>query len=215
MKNVLITGSTGMIGGIVLNQCLERSDVAKVSVINRRPLGIQNEKLQEIIHEDFLDYTPIEEAFKAQDICFFCIGVYSGQVSSEEFTKITVDYTKAFSDTLKKHSPQAVFCFLSGQGADPTEKIRILFARTKGIAENHLLGLGFKRCHIFRPGYIYPVTPRREPNFTYKLMRKLYKPVSAIYPNIGLTSVQLATKMVRVGFEGGDQTIYENKEIKK
>ncbi len=97
--------------------------------------------------------------------------------------------------------------------ADSTEKSRILFAREKGIAENYLLSLNFK-THIFRPGYIYPETPRKEPNFSYKLMRVLYKPISAIYPNIGLKSTQLAAKMVEIGLLGSEKTIFENADIR-
>jgi hypothetical protein len=48
------------------------------------------------------------------------------------------------------------------------------FARFKGEAENALLARGFARVYIFRPAYIYPVTPRREPNFSYRLLRAIY-----------------------------------------
>ena len=44
-------------------------------------------------------------------------------------------------------------------------------------------------------------------------MRKLYKPISFIYPNIGVSSIQLANKMVSVGINGGDKIVYENKAI--
>ena len=134
---------------------------------------------------------------------------------NDEFNKITIDYTKAFGDALKHNSPQSTFCFLSGQGADETEKSKVLFAKAKGIAENYLLKLNFKHTHIFRPGYIYPVTPRREPNLIYGLMRAFYKPVSFIYPNIGVPSTVLAHKMVETGINGGDKTIYENADIRK
>lgn len=214
LKNVVITGSSGMIGGLILKQCLERADVASVTSIARRPSGLQHQKLTEIIHQNFLDYSAIENHLKEQDVCFFCIGVYTGQVPAPEFRKITVDYTKAFSEALRRNSPHAVFCFLSGQGADRSEKSRVLFAREKGIAENALLQLGFSKTYIFRPGYIYPVAPRQEPNTMYKIMRRLYKPVTALYPDIGVTSVQLATVMVKVGLNGGAKTTYENKDIR-
>lgn len=214
MKNVIITGSNGMIGRLVLEECLQRNDVQKVTSITRRPLGIHNEKLVEVIHTDFLEYTAIETQLNNQDVCFYCIGVYTGQVPKEEFKKITVDFTKAFGEVLHRNSPQASFCFLSGDGADSSEKSRILFARQKGIAENSLLKLQFKNTYIFRPGYIYPVTPRKEPNFGYRLFRWLYKPISAIAPNIGVTSVKLANKMVETGLNGSDKVIFENKDIR-
>jgi uncharacterized protein YbjT (DUF2867 family) len=214
LKNVIITGSSGMIGGLVLAGCLNRPDVGRVTTIVRKPSGIRHDKLVEVIHQDFLDYSDIEEKYlSGQDVCFFCIGVYTGQVPADEFRHITVDYTRAFAEALKRASPDATFCFLSGQGADPAEKSRILFAREKGIAENILLRLGFPRTYIFRPGYIYPVTPRREPNLMYRILRALYKPMSALFPHIGVPSAKLAGKMVEVGLQGGDRTIYEHRDI--
>lgn len=214
MKRVIMTGATGMVGNLVLEYCLESDEVEQVTSIVRRPSGKDHAKLVEVVHQNFLDYSDVEDHFKGQDICYFCIGVYTGTVPRDKFREITVDYTREFAKTLHQHSPGAAFCFLSGQGADSTEKSRIMFAKDKGIAENLLFRQGFSRVHSFRPGYIYPVVARKEPNFSYKFMRALYKPVSAIYPNIGLTSEQLATSMFTVGLQGGDQKIYENKEIK-
>ncbi len=215
MKNVIIVGSSGMIGHLVLEHCLKRNDVSLVTAVVRRPLGINNEKLREVIHNNFLDYTSIAEYLLDQDVCFYCLGVYTGQVPTDEFKKITVAYTEAFAKALREYNTRPLtFCFLSGQGADQSEKSRILFARQKGIAENHLLALRFHKTHIFRPGYIYPDSPRKEPNFGYMVLRVLYKPLSRVFPNIGVTSGKLAGKMVDVGLNGGDKVIYEHRDIR-
>ncbi|MBV9986817.1 MAG: hypothetical protein JO301_04010 [Chitinophagaceae bacterium] len=215
MKKVIITGANGMIGGIILRHCLERNDVSRIVSIGRKKTGISHPKLLEVLHDDFLNFSAIAPHFENQDLCFFCIGVYTGQVSREEFRKITVDVTAAFARTLKERSPDAAFCFLSGQGADRSEKSRIMFAKDKGIAENMLVNLGFKQLSIFRPGYIYPVTRRKEPNFSYRIFRALYKPVlSNLFPWATITSEQLAAAMIQAGFNGGPKMIYENSEIK-
>ncbi len=215
MKTILITGTNGMIGNLILEYCLLRDDVQTITSITRKPIGITHPKLKEVLHNDFLDYSAIEASFANQDICFFCIGVYTGAVPRDEFRKITVDYTQAFAACLKKNSPNASFVFLSGQGADSSEKSKVMFALDKGIAENILINLQFKQLSIFRPGYIYPVTPRIEPNTLYKVFRALYKPfLSKVYPNIGLSSEELAQVMIKAGFEGGSKIIYENKEIR-
>ena len=216
MKNILITGSNGMIGKLILEKCLLRDDIQSITSITRKPTGIIHPKLIEVLHSDFLNYASIENHFSNKDICFYCIGVYTGSAPREEFKKITVGFTEAFAVILKRNSPQAYFCFLSGQGADATEKSKVMFALDKGTAENKLISLQFKQLFIFRPGYIYPVTPRIEPNTLYRIFRVLYKPfLSKIYPNIGLTSVALADAMLQVAFNGGKQTIYENREIKQ
>jgi nucleoside-diphosphate-sugar epimerase len=216
MKNVIITGTNGMIGQLILEYCLQREDVTKVTSLTRKKTGISHPKLLEVIHENYLDFSSISKVLQQQDICFFCIGVYTGQVPRDEFRKITVDVTAAFAKELKQQSPSTGFCFLSGQGADSSEKSKVMFALDKGVAENRLIALNFTHLAIFRPGYIYPVTPRKEPNALYRIFRVLYKPfLSKIYPNIGLTSEQLATAMVNIGFNGGDKIIYENREIKQ
>jgi hypothetical protein len=91
------------------------------------------------------------------------------------------------------------------------------FARYKGAAESALLDMGFPRVHIFRPGYIYPVTPRKEPNLMYTISRFLYPLVRRLYPNIGIPSENLAAAMVHAGLYGTgeiENPILENKDIR-
>lgn len=213
-KSVLIFGATGMIGDLILNDCLQNNHIHKVVTITRKDLGVKNEKLRSIIHQNFLDFTGIENEFSGIDICYFCLGVYTGAVSNNKFFEITVDYTKSIADALKAKSPNIRFCFLSGMGADLTEKSSLPFAKAKGMAENYLLQIGLGNLFIFRPGYIYPITKRKEPNTFYSIIRWLYPLLNLIYPNIGLSSEQLAKAMFKAGFEDTPTTILENKDIK-
>jgi len=216
-KQVILTGATGMVGGSALRICLDNPDVAMVTVIGRRPVGMKHTKLHEVLHDDFMDYAAIADAFRGQDIALYCLGAYTGAVPDDVFRQITVDYTLAFASALYNESPQAAVCFLSGQGADTTKRSRVAFARYKGAAENGLLALGFPRVHIFRPGYIYPVTPRKEPNVVYTISRFLYPVLRRIYPNIGIASEDLAAVMVHAGLYGTGENgnaILENKAIR-
>ena len=52
-----------MVGEGVLHECLLHPDVEQVLVINRKPCGLTNPKLKEIIHTIFLDLSPIKESF--------------------------------------------------------------------------------------------------------------------------------------------------------
>jgi nucleoside-diphosphate-sugar epimerase len=214
MLNILIAGASGMIGSLIVESCLQKDEIKQVTSITRKPSGIQHAKLIEVIHTDFLDFSAIEHHFAYQDVCFYCIGVYTGAVPEKAFNTITIDYTKAFAEMLQRKSPNATFCFLSGQGADQLEKSRVLFAKSKGIAENILLHLNFPATYLFRPGYIYPVSPRKEPNLMYTIIRLIFKPIAAIYPNIGISSIDLAHSMVYIGLNKGNQTIYENADIR-
>jgi uncharacterized protein YbjT (DUF2867 family) len=159
----------------------------------------------------------LTDVLKNQDAALFCLGVYTGAVPDDVFRQITVDYTLAFARVFHQASSQAAFCFLSGQGADQTEKSRMAFARYKGAAEKALLKIGFPRVHIFRPGYIYPVTPRREPNLMYTISRLLYPLLRRIYPNIGISSEDLAAAMVHAALYGTGEhqkPILENRDIR-
>lgn len=215
MKKAIIAGATGMIGGLVLEHCLQSPEIERVTIIVRRPTGIADDKLTEIIHSDYNNYAAIEDHFKDKDVAYYCIGVYTGAVPRDEFREITVDYTMAFAETLKKHSPVAAFCFLSGMGADRTETSRTMFAKDKGIAENFLLNQNFGKLYIFRPAYIYPVTPRKEPNLSYRVMRAVYPIFKVIYPNGAITSVELARAIFLCGLKGWDKDTLENRDIKE
>jgi uncharacterized protein YbjT (DUF2867 family) len=216
-KKVIITGATGMVGGCALRICLDNPDVSMVTVMGRSRTEINHTKLREVVVEDFTDYSASADTLENQDVALFCLGAYTGAVPDDLFREITVDYTIAFAKALHKASPQAAFCFLSGQGADQTEKSRMSFARYKGSAEKALLDVDFPRVHIFRPGWIYPVTPRKEPNIMYNISRFLYPMVSRIYPNIGIPSENLAAVMVYAGLYGtgvNENAVLENKDIR-
>src|SRR5690606_21721791 len=126
---VIITGGTGMVGGLVLAKCLHSEKITEVVSVVRKPTGQKHHKLSEIVLSDFEIYSQHEKLFKDIGIAFFCLGVYTGQVPDNLFKKITVDYAVAFAKTLEKNSPKATICLLSGAGADRTEKSKTSFAR--------------------------------------------------------------------------------------
>jgi len=217
MKRIIITGATGMIGGIVLRECLNSNEVKSVTSLVRKSSGFSHPKLTEIVHQDFVDLSSVSQYFRNQDVAYYCLGVYTGQVPDDEFKKITVDYTRIFADLVYQNNPKITFCFLSGAGADPKEESKMSFARYKGMAENYLISKASGPLYLLRPAYIYPVEPRDEPNFSYRLMRKLYPLLKLVYPSGAITSEELAGAIFNLGFSenGSGVTILENKEIKQ
>src|SRR5579862_5762052 len=197
-KRVVIVGATGMVGGYALRYALAHPAVGFVTSIGRRKLGISNPKLSEIVHRDFADCSALAEVLSGQDASVFSLGAYTGAVSASELRTITVDYTIEFARVLHGSSPNAAFSFLSGSGADLTGRSRMPFARYKGEAEKALLGAGFARLYIFRPAYIYPVEPRKEPNFSYRILRAIYPVFRMLFPNQVIPADDLARAMVDV-----------------
>ncbi len=213
MKRVLLAGASGMVGGHVLELCLESTEISEVILLNRRTLNLSHPKIKEFIVEDFDHLESEQSIFQNIDLAFFCVGVYTGSVSKEVLEKVTVDYAVNFAQAIKDNSPGSTFCFLSGAGADRTEKSRMPFARFKGKAENIIDNMGFTAWYSFRPGYIYPVVPRKEPSFTYRLSRFLYPLIKLIGKNMSVPSTDLAAAMLAVGLEGHPMKILENADI--
>jgi len=172
----------------------------------------QNEKQLQTVIINFNDYDQKDYLFEDVNIAFFCIGAYTGKVKDDEFKKITVDYAVNFAKKLEQHSPGAKLCLLSGAGADKTEKSRTSFAKFKGMAENQIevLDLDF---YSFRPGYIYPVVKRKEPNMMYSVSRGLYPLIRMFGKNASIKSTELGKAMFKVGLNGYDKSILENKDI--
>jgi uncharacterized protein YbjT (DUF2867 family) len=215
-KRLVIVGATGMVGGYALRYALDNLAVGSVISIGRRKLDISHPKLEQVVHQDFADCSALAEALSGQDAAIYCLGTYTGAVSDEELRTITVDYTVEFARVLRSSSPDAGFSFLSGNGADPTGQSRIVFARYKGEAENALLAAGFPSVYIFRPAYIYPVEPRKEPNFSYRFMRAIYPAFRVLFPNQVIRADELAEAMVDVIVRAGERRslVLENRDIR-
>ena len=215
-KRLVIVGASGMVGGHALHFALAHPDVAQVTSIGRRALAIQHPKLRQVLHADFADCTPLADALSGQDAAVFCLGAYTGAVSDEELRKTSWDYPVAFAQVLHAASPDASFAFLSGLGADPTGRSRAAFARYKGGAEKALGAMGLKGLSIFRPAYIYPVEPRREPNFSYRLLRGVYPVFRRLFPGAVIPSDDLGEAMVTTALRGSGEVstrVLENRDI--
>jgi uncharacterized protein YbjT (DUF2867 family) len=216
-KRLVIVGATGMVGGYALRYALENSAVGSVTSVSRKKLGISHPKLKEVLHADFADCSALAGVLSGQDAAVFCLGTYTGSVSNADLRKITVDYTIEFARVLHGSSSGAAFSFLSGSGADPTGKSRVPFALYKGQAENALLAAGFPHVYLFRPAYIYPVEPRKEPNFSYRLLRAIYPAFRVLFPNQVIRADDLARVMVAAAVSGTGQRggpVFENRDIR-
>jgi uncharacterized protein YbjT (DUF2867 family) len=215
-KRLVLVGATGMVGGYALRYTLGNAAVGSVTAIVRRKLGISHPKLREVLHSEFADCSSLSKVLSCQDAAVFCLGVYTGAVSDTELRRITVDYTIEFARVLRTSSPDAAFSFLSGNGADQTGRSRIAFARYKGEAEKALVTAGFPSVYLFRPAYIYPVAPRKEPNFGYRLLRAIYPAFQLPFPNLVIRADELAHAMVDISIQGTDREVrvLENLEIR-
>jgi uncharacterized protein YbjT (DUF2867 family) len=216
-KRLVIVGASGMVGGYAVRYALDSSAVKSVTSIGRKNLGITHPKLKEVLHQNFADCSALTEALSGQDAAVYCLGTYTGSVSNAELRAITANYTIEFARVLRNNSPNAAFAFLSGNGADPTGRSRLAFARYKGEAEKALLASGFPRVYLFRPAYIYPVQPRKEPTFGYRLLRAVYPMFRLLFPNQVIRADDLGWAMVDVVLRQTQERqslVFENRDIR-
>jgi N-acetyl-gamma-glutamylphosphate reductase len=58
----VIFGATGLAGSGVLDECIKHPRVTRITVVSRKSTGKSHAKLNEIIHQNFLDYSSIENS---------------------------------------------------------------------------------------------------------------------------------------------------------
>ena len=210
---VLLFGATGTAGGGVLQACLSASGVEEVRAITRRPLPIAHDKLRVFIHSDYLDYSAVTEAFTGVDACLFCLGISATQVSGEaEYRRITHDFAVAAAETLKRHSPTAVFHFISGRSTSLDS--RFMWARVKAETERDLIALIGAVC--WRPAFINGESaaagPKR-PKLVQALRSvfRLLKPFRSLY----VESQDIGWAMLQATKENVRGRVIENAEIRE
>ena len=216
MINAIILGTTGMIGEGVLHKSLEHPDVESVLVINRKPCGVEHEKLKEIIHKDFFDLSPIRNQLDGYNACFFCLGVSSVGMKEDAYRKLTYDLTLNFAKTVLELNNSMTFTYVSGAGTDSSEQGRSMWARVKGKTENDLMKMPFQDAYVFRPGFIQPMKGIKS---STKLYDTIYRVIAPLYPllkhlpSVVTSSVQLGRAMISVVHSGNPKKILESRDI--
>jgi uncharacterized protein YbjT (DUF2867 family) len=210
---VLLTGATGMVGEGVLFEALKHPDVGSVTVLGRRPCGVQHPKLKEIVHADFFNLVPVDNQLAGFNACFFCLGVSSIGMKEPAYRRMTHDLTMHVAETLARLNPGMTFCYISGTGTDSSEHGRIMWARVKGKTENDLAKLPFKAFYAFRPGFIRPTPGLRNAFTLAKVAGWFYPVLRFVFPAYVCTLNSLGIAMIRSATQGYSKQIVENKDI--
>ena len=216
---VMLFGATGMVGQGVLRECLRDPDVERVLAVGRSPTGQHDAKLDELTHQNFLDYSAVESRLSGYDACFFCLGVTSVGLTEESYRHLTYDITMAAATMLAKLNPQMVFVYVTGRGTDSTEQGRLMWARIKGKTENDLLKLPFKAAYMFRPAGIQPLHGVRSKTAWYQAAYTVAAPLltllNRIAPNYMTTTEQVGRAMIAVARNGYPKPVLESEDINR
>lgn len=201
-----------MVGEGVTLECLDHPDVEQVLVINRRAGGMSHRKLCEVIHGDFFDLSAIESQLQGYDTCFFCLGVSSVGISSEEYKRVTYDLTLNLAHALARSSPDMTFCYVTGMGTESSGRGRLAWARVNGETENALLAL-FKHGYMFRPGFMKAMPGQRRLKLSYRLFAWVYPLGRAVYPAGFCTLQEVGRAMIHAARGGYNRRVLEVKDI--
>jgi uncharacterized protein YbjT (DUF2867 family) len=214
---VLLFGASGMVGQGVLRECLLDPGVETVISIVRGTTGQKHPKLRELLHNNFLDFSAIEDQLSVFDACFFCLGVSSAGMSEEDYRRITYGFTLAAARTLSRLNPTMTFIYVSGMGTDSSERGGSMWARVKGKTENELLLLPFRAAYMFRPGVIVPVHGVKSKTAAYRVFYVLLAPVLPLlkgrFPKYVTTTEQIGRAMLKVAMQGWPKSVLESYDI--
>ncbi|MET0572155.1 MAG: NAD-dependent epimerase/dehydratase family protein [Pedobacter agri] len=211
INNVIITGSTGMVGEGVLIQCLNSPEIDAVLVIIRKPCGYNHAKLKEIIHQDFFNFSSIEDQLKDYNACFFCLGISSVGVDNDTYYRMTYTLTLHVAETLSKLNDKMTFCYVSGSGTDGNGRLN--WQKVKGKTENDLTKLPFEQVYHFRPGFIKPIKGQKYAHNFYKYINWIFPIGRKFYANGFCTMTELGDAMINTLSHNSERRILEGKDI--
>ncbi len=212
MKTVLLFGSTGLVGGHVLNYLIQNSNYSKIKLFVRSFTGNNNPKI-EIIKTDFNNLNKHAEDIKG-DECFCCIGTTKKKSPNKnEYQKIELDIPKKIAQIAKSNSVKSFF-FVSSGYANPKSSGEYL--KFKGLVEEEIKNLNFDKIGIMRPSFL--LGERQEERVGEKFGIIIFKLLTPIL--IGsfrkmrpIHSEIVARAMIKLANENIDQSVFESDEI--
>ncbi|MDB9937178.1 NAD(P)H-binding protein [Candidatus Pelagibacter sp.] len=213
MKTALLFGSSGLVGGHLLNQLIKDINYSKIKLFVRSVPEISDPKV-EIIKIDFSNLQNNKEDIKGDD-CFVCIGTTKkNSPDKDEYKRVELDIPKEIAKIAKSNLVNS-FIFVSALYANP--KSSGDYVRFKeGLVEEELKELNFPKLGIMRPSFL--IGNRKEKRvsetigiFVFKLLSPLLLgPLKKMKP---IHSKTVARAMIAIIQNDIQQTIFESNEI--
>ena len=212
MKTALVFGSSGLIGGHLLNELIQSDNYNKIKLFVRSYHGNNDSKI-EIIKTDFNNLENHKEDIKGDD-CFFCIGTTKqNSPDKNEYKRVELDVPKKIAQIAKSNLVNS-FVFVSSGYADPNSSGDYL--KFKGLVEEELKRLSFSKLGIMRPSFL--IGDRKEKRvgekvgiFIFKLLSPLFLgPLKKMKP---IHSKKVAKAMIKITNGDFKQNVFESNEI--
>jgi|TARA_B100001057_G_scaffold476738_1_gene545104 uncharacterized protein YbjT (DUF2867 family) len=212
VRTALIFGSSGLVGGHLLNQLIKDTNYSKIKLFVRSVPKISDPKV-EIIKTDFNDLENHKEDIKGDD-CFFCIGTTKkNSPDKDEYRRVELDIPREITKIAKSNLVNS-FIFVSALYAN--SKSSGDYLKFKGLVEEELKRLNFPKIGIMRPSFL--IGDRKEKRasekigiFVFKLLSPLLLgPLKKMKP---IQAETVAKTMIRVANENLERNIFESDEI--
>ena len=212
MKTALVFGSTGLVGGHLLDQLIKNENYNKIKLFVRSEIIINDLKV-EIVKTDFNNMEKHKEEMTG-DHCYFCIGTTKqNSPDKDEYRRVELDLPKQIAQITKSNSVNS-FVFVSSGYADPNSSGDYL--KFKGLVEEELKRLSFNRLGIMRPSFL--IGDRKEKRlgeklgiFVFKLLSPLFLgPLKKMKP---IQSEKVAKAMIKISNGDFRQQVFESNEI--
>tara|TARA_B100000965_G_scaffold231881_1_gene194176 strand:+ start:13 stop:663 length:651 start_codon:yes stop_codon:yes gene_type:complete len=212
VKTALLFGSSGLVGGHVLNELIQNSNYTKIKIFVRSSVEINNPKI-ETIKTDFNNLNKHIDDIKG-DECFFCIGTTKkNSPDKREYQKIELEIPKKIAQIAKSNSVKSFF-FVSSGYANPKSSGDYL--KFKGQVEEEIKNLDFDKIGIMRPSFL--LGERKEERVGEKfgiIIFKLLTPflIGSLRKMRPIRSEIVAKAMIKLANENISQNIFESNEI--
>ena len=212
MKTALVFGSTGLVGGHLLDQLIKNENYNKIKLFVRSEIIINDLKV-EIVKTDFNNMEKHKEEMTG-DHCYFCIGTTKqNSPDKDEYRRVELDLPKQIAQITKSNSVNS-FVFVSSGYADPNSSGNYL--KFKGLVEQELKRLSFNKLGIMRPSFL--IGDRKEKRlgeklgiFVFKLLSPLFLgPLKKMKP---IQSEKVAKAMIKISNGDFRQQVFESNEI--
>ncbi len=212
-----IFGSTGMVGRAAIVAAQNDTRVSEIIAVVRRDELPAHPKLKILVHPNLRDLSPIASHFKELTGTIFAIGVTSSGMSEQDYTAQTLDLTSAVAKQILEFSPQSKFVYISGSGADSTEKGPVMWARVRGKLENMLLAMSFSGVYVLRPAIIIPQDGIKSKTTLYRISYFLMTPIlpllQMLMPKHVTSTRKLGALMISLALLGREKKILESKDF--
>ncbi len=212
MKTALVFGSSGLVGGHLVNQLILNSNYSKIKIFVRSKIELINPKI-EIIDTNFNDLEKHRNDITGED-CFFCIGTTrKNSPNKNEYERIELNIPRQIAQIAKSNSIKSFFFVSSGYADIKSSGDYLKF---KGLVEQEIKNQNFDKIGIMRPSFL--LGNRKEKRIGEKFGIILFKlltpilvgPLRKIRP---IRAEIVAKAMVKLANENINQSIFESNEI--